>query len=143
MSLPEYQMPRRKPLVAAVFNTSPDLIDMLRRAFEPAGIVVVTLLTFDIREGKVDLEQFLRQHDPRVVVYDIAPPYDANWNLFLHIRQLQVMAGRPIILTSINPRHVEKLAGRDETIYEVVGKPLDLHRLIHAVKEASRQRASR
>jgi DNA-binding response OmpR family regulator len=133
----------RRPLVVAVFNTSPDIIDMLRRAFEPAGIVVVTLLTYQIREGGVDIEHFLSQHDPHVIVYDIAPPYDANWALFLHIRRLQAMQGRRIVLTSINRKHVEKLAGRDETIYEIVGKPLDLNRLVHAVKEASRQRTLR
>ena len=142
MSLPTGSVPR-KPLLAAVFNTSPDIVDMIRRALEPAGIIAVTLLTYDIREGKVDLENFLRQHDPDVIVYDIAPPYDANWNLFLHIRGLSAMDHRPTIITSINPKHVERLAGRHETIYEIVGKPLDLNRLVHAVKEACRQRPSR
>ncbi len=132
----------RKPLVVAVFNTSPDIVDLIRQAFEPAGIVVVTLLTYEIREGLVDLENLLRQHDPGVVVYDVAPPYDANWNLFRHIRGLKPMQGRPIVITSINRKQVEKLAGRDETIYEIVGKPLDLNRLVHAVKEAARQRPS-
>ncbi len=129
--------------MAAVFNTSPDLIELVRRAFEPAGIVVVSVLTFQIREAVVDLENFLRQHNPDVVVYDVAPPYDANWQLFLHIRSLDAMQGRKIVLTSINKKHVEKLAGRDETIYEIVGKPYDLNRLVHAVKEAARQRPSR
>jgi len=133
----------RRPLVVAVFNTSPDIIDMLRRAFDPAGIVVVTLLTYQIREGAVDVEHFLEQHDPQVIVYDIAPPYDANWALFRHLRELPAMHGRRIVLTSINRRQVEKLAGRDETIYEIVGKPLDLNRVVRAVKEAARQRPTR
>ena len=140
-------MPRSKrakrPIVVAIFNTSPDLIDLVRRAFEPAGIVVISLLTFQIREGGVDLEQFLSHNNPHVVVYDIAPPYDANWALFQHIRSLRAMRGRKVVLTSINKRQVEKLSGRDETIYEIVGKPLDLNRLVHAVKEAARQRPSR
>jgi len=133
----------KKPLVAAVFNTSPDVVDLIRRALEPAGIVVVTLLTFQIREGTVDLENFISQHNPDVIVYDIAPPYDANWQLFLHIRSLPSIHGRPMVLTSANAKQVEKLAGRDETIYEIVGKPFDLNRLARAVKEASRQRMSR
>jgi DNA-binding response OmpR family regulator len=132
----------RKPLVAAVFNTSPDIVDMIRQAFEPAGIVVVTLLTFDIREGKVDLDNFLTQHNPDVIVYDVAAPYSSNWNLFQHIRSLKSMQGRKIILTSMNAKHVEALAGRDTKIYEIVGKPLDLNRLVHAVKEAARERPS-
>jgi CheY-like chemotaxis protein len=131
------------PTVAAIFNTSPDIIDLLRRAFEPAGIVVVSLLTHQIREGMVDAEAFLRQHDPSVVVYDIAPPYDANWHLFQHICRMEPMRTRPIVLTSTNSRRVEELAGREERIYEVVGKPLDLDEIVRAVKEAARARPTR
>jgi DNA-binding NtrC family response regulator len=134
---------RAQPLVAAVFNTSPDIVDLLRRALEPAGIVAVSVLTHQIREGAVDVEGFLRQHDPRVVVYDIAPPYDANWQLFQHICRMDVMRKRPVVLTSINPRHVEGLAQQNEKIYEVVGKPLDLDLIVQAVKEAARSRPTR
>ena len=134
---------KHRPLVAAIFNTSPDIVDLMRRAFEPAGIVTVSVLTHQIREAVVDVEGFLRQHDPQVIVYDIAPPYDANWQLFEHISRMKGMRQRKIVLTSTNPRHVEKLAGRNQTIYEVVGKPLDLDQIVRAVKEASRSRATR
>jgi CheY-like chemotaxis protein len=136
-------MSPHKPVVAAIFNTSPDLVDVVRRAFEPAGIVVVSVLTYQIREAHIDLENFLEQHNPDVIVYDIALPYDANWQLFQHIRGLDAMKGRKIVLTATNKKHVEALAGRDETIYEIVGKPYDLNRIVRAVKEAARQRPSR
>jgi CheY-like chemotaxis protein len=138
--MPASQTP---PVVAAIFNTSPDIVDLLRRAFEPAGIVTVSVLTHQIREGVVDVEGFLRQHNPDVVVYDIAPPYDANWQLFEHICRMEVMRKRPVVVTSINPRHVEQLAGKDEKVYEVVGKPLDLDQIVRAVKEGSRARPTR
>ena len=129
-----------KQVVAAVFNTSNDVVDLLRHALEPAGIVAVSAMTHQIREGVVDVEAFLRQHDPHVVVYDIAPPYDANWHLFQHIAAMKVMRHRPIVLTSTNPQHVEKLAGHQRRIYEIVGKPLDLEQIVRAVKEAARSR---
>jgi DNA-binding NtrC family response regulator len=132
-----------RPVVAAIFNSSPDIVDLMRRAFEPAGIVTVSVLTHQIREGVVDVEGFLRQHDPEVIVYDIAPPYDANWQLFQHICRMKVMQDRNIVLTSTNAAHVEKLAGRNQTIYEVVGKPIDLDQIVRAVKEASRARPTR
>ena len=133
-------MPRPPQIVAAVFNTSPDIVDLLRRTLEPAGIVTVSALTYEIREGAVDVEAFLRQHNPTVIVYDITPPYDANWQLFQHICSMDVVRSRPVVLTSSNVRHVEQLAGRNERIYEVVGKPIDLDQIVQAVKEASRVR---
>lgn len=132
-----------EPIVAAMFNTSPDLVDLVRRAFEPAGIVTVSVLTHQIREGVVDVQGFIRQHNPQVIVYDIAPPYDANWQLFQHICRMDVMRGRQYIVTSINAKHVEALASPDQTVYEIVGKPYDLDRLVHAVKEAARARPTR
>ena len=124
------------PIVAAIFNTSPDLVDLVRRAFEPAGIVTVSVLTHQIREGAVDLESFIRQHDPRVVVYDIAPPYDANWALFQHVCRMDVMRDRQYVVTSANAKQVESLAA-GQPVYEIVGKPYDLDMLVAAVKDAA------
>jgi CheY-like chemotaxis protein len=94
------------PKVVAIFNTSPDLIDMLRAVFEMAGFVVVSLLTFQIREGKVDVETFLEQHKPDVIVYDLAPPYAANWRLFKHVCRTPAMQQSQIVLTSTNAARI-------------------------------------
>lgn len=126
--------------VAAVFNTSPDIVELLRRALEPAGFVTVSAMTHDIRDGIVDVNAFLGAHGPDVIVYDIAPPYDVNWRLFQHICRLPAMKGRPIVLTSVNPRHVEQLAGSHHKVFEVVGKPLDLDIIVSAVRQAARAR---
>jgi CheY-like chemotaxis protein len=126
--------------VAAVFNTSPDVVDLLRHALEPAGIVTVSVLTHQIREAAVDVEGFLKQHDPDVIVYDIAPPYDANWQLFQHMRRMPAMRNRKFVITSTNAHHVEELAGKDQRVYEIVGKPFDLDQIVRAVKEAMRLR---
>jgi DNA-binding response OmpR family regulator len=132
-----------RPPVVAVINSTPDITDMLRVTLEHAGFVVVTALTFEVREGQVDLEQFISQHQPRVVVYDLAPPYEPNWHLFEHVAAMPVMQGRQFVLTSTNPRHVERLAGRQHQIYEIVGKPFDLGQVAQAVKEAVRARPTR
>ncbi len=113
---------------------------MLRVILEQAGFVVVSLLTYQIREGAVDIETFLRQHQPNVVIYDIAPPYEANWRLFQHVCRLPSMKACEIVLTSTNASRVTDLVGRDRRIYEIVGKPLDLDQIISAVKSAAHAR---
>ena len=129
--------------VVAVINSTPDIVEMLRVPLEQAGFVVVTGLTFEVREGHVDLAHFIEQHQPRVVVYDIAPPYEANWHLFKHVCAMPVMQGGEFVVTSTNASHVEKLAGQQREIYEIVGKPYDLGRVVQAVKEATRSRPTR
>lgn len=130
------------PDLVMVINTSPDAVDLLKDALERAGFVVVSTFTWLVQGGKVDLEALLRSHQPRVIVYDIAPPYDRNWAFFLYLREHALKNFR-FVLTSVNVAHVERLAGRDERIYEVVGKPHDLGEIVRATKEASRARPTR
>jgi DNA-binding NtrC family response regulator len=134
---------REGPEVVAIINTSRDIVDMLRITLQYAGVVVVSALTNEIRDGEVNLEAFIRQHEPKVIVYDVAPPYEANWLLFQHMRQMPVMAGRYFVLTSTNKRHLEALAGPDMHIYEIVGKPVDLDAIVQAVREALKARPTR
>jgi CheY-like chemotaxis protein len=140
--LPEHAGHDSGQFVAAIFNTSPDTIDMLREVLEVAGIVVVSALTWEVRDSHVDIASFMEQHRPGVVIYDVAPPCDRNWQLFLHMRGLPAMQGVEFVITSTNARYVQELA-RGERVYEVIGKPYDLDQIIRAVKEAFRARPIR
>ena len=131
-----------KPPVVALINSSPDVVDMIRITMEHAGIVLVATMTHEIRDGEVDIETFIRQHQPQVILYDIAPPYEANWLLFQHICSMPELRDRHFILTTTNERHVRGLAGSERHLFEIVGKPYDLDQLTEAVKEALRQSAS-
>jgi hypothetical protein len=130
------------PDVVAVINTTPDAVDLLKDVLERAGFLVVTAYTWAVQNGSVDLKSMLETHRPKVIVYDIAPPYDRNWAFFLHMRQT-ILAGYRFVLTSVNIRHVESLVGADERVYEVVGKPHDLDIIVRATKEAARARPTR
>ncbi len=125
--------------VVAVFNTSEDTTDMLRVVLELAGFVVLTAFTNALRDGKTDLEAFMRQYQPGVVVYDIAPPYEANWRLFERIRDTPACAGVAFVLTSTNAAQVRGLAG-DQRVHEIVGKPYDLDELVRLVQAATESR---
>lgn len=131
-----------RPEVVFVVNTSPDTVDLLRDVLEQAGFLVVSTFTWLIQGGKVDIEALLRTHQPKVIVYDIAAPYDRNWAFFVHLRE-HVFKQVRFVLTSMNIKHVEGLAGRDDRIYEVVGKPHDLDEIVRATKEAARARPTR
>lgn len=123
------------PETVAVINTSPDIVDMLRIALEHAGFVVVSALTHEIRDGHVDIETFIGQHDPKVIVYDIGPPYDTNWRLFEHISALPALRHREFVITSTNAPQVQKIA-KGTRVLEVIGKPYDIDQIVDAVRQA-------
>jgi CheY-like chemotaxis protein len=131
------------PPCVAVFNSSDDVIEMLRILLEQAGFIVVTGHVDDIKRAALDLPTFISQHDPEVIVYDVAPPYERNWRFLEHLRSRPPLLGRRFVVTTTNAKHVEEIVGRDEHIYEVVGKPFDLEQVVRAVKEASRARLTR
>ena len=71
--------------VVALFNASDDTVDMVRRMLGAANVLCLVNCRFaDLRKGVVDFGGYLREHDPRVVVIDISPPYRAELDLFPH-----------------------------------------------------------
>lgn len=128
--------------VVAIINTSPDTVALLADLLERAGLLVVTLYSHDIRDGSVDLEAFLRTHRPRVIVYDIAPPYERNWQFLQHLRQT-ILGGYQFVLTTTNPARVEPFVKGDDRVYEVVDKAGSLDEILRATREAARARSLR
>jgi CheY-like chemotaxis protein len=126
-----------------VFNSSDDVIELLRTVIEQAGFAVVVGHIDAIKRGQLDLLTFVQQHDPKVIVYDVAPPYDRNWLFLEHLRRRPPLLGRQFVLTTTNIARVRDAVGPSEHVYEVVGKPFDLDAIVRAVKEASRARATR
>ena len=131
------------PPVVAVVNTNPDLVRIMRMSLEKAGFVVFEFHIEDIRLGAADVDSLLKQHDPKVIVYDLAPPYDMNWRFLDHLRTSTGFKGRQFVLTSVNVRHAEDVIRGDESVYEVLGEEEDMAQLVRAVKEASRARPTR
>jgi len=123
------------PPVVAIINTSPDTIEMLRIVLEPEGFVVMGTYTYELRDGEVDVEALVKQHRPKLIIYDVAPPYDRNWRLFQHFSAMPALKGISFLITTTNRRQVSEIAGPDREIFEIVGKPYDLGLIVQAVKD--------
>lgn len=131
------------PEVVAIFNSSEETVDLIKDVLERAGFVVVFGHISDIRRGAIDLEQFVRQHRPKVIVYDLVPPYEITWAFLQHLRGSEFLNGVQFVLTSMNAERVQQIVAPNEQVYEIVGKPYDLDQIVRAVKEASRARPTR
>lgn len=131
---------QRVPSVVAILNSNEDLVELMRVQLETAGFVVVSGHIGAAKRGSFNLRQFIEQHEPCVVVFDLVPPYDRNWAFLEHLRGDPVFQRRQFVLTSANAKQAEAIAGRAEHIYEIIGKPYDLDAVVQAVREASRSR---
>jgi hypothetical protein len=124
------------PPVVAILNTNDDTVEMLRMMLELEGILAVSAHVNDIKRGELDFGSFLREHDPKVVIIDIPPPYDRSWLLTQHLRAMPAAAGRKFVLTSTNPARLKEIAHADEPILEIIGKPYDMQLIVDAVRKA-------
>jgi DNA-binding response OmpR family regulator len=121
-----------KPIVA-IFNTNDDLVEALSDIMEEAGYLTVKAHVTDFQKGRDDLLEFLRKHDPQVVVFDVPPPYADHWNFLNLVRSSHAMDGRGLVVTTTSKQHLQEAAG-DVDAVEVVGKPFDLQQILDAVK---------
>ena len=123
-----------KPIIA-VFNSSGDTVEMLRTALEADGLHTVSGHIGELKKGELDFVAFVEHHRPAVIVYDISPPYETNWNFLRLVRSSQPAQTSRFILTTTNKPVLDKLVGENEAI-EIIGKPYDLDRVVAAVRGA-------
>jgi CheY-like chemotaxis protein len=127
----------RKPVVAVV-NTNDDLVSALQHALEADGFNIVTAHIEGIKSGTVNFAAFLDEHDPAVVIYDIALPYDANWTFLNMLRQLPQAQQRPFVVTTVNKRALDVRVGPNDAIEIQGGHAQDVAPTMDAVRKVLR-----
>ena len=133
-----YRSLMSSPPVVAILNSNDDTVEMLRMMLESEGMVAVSAHVTAMRRGAFDFSGFVAEHDPRVIIYDVIPPYDRSWLFFEHLRSMSIMEGRRFVLTSTNPERVRQTSNPGQTVYEIIGKPYDLQMIVDAVKDGLR-----
>jgi DNA-binding response OmpR family regulator len=122
--------------IVALFNASDDTIDMIQALLTKAGGTqsLVWCHFADLKKGIIDFTKYLTKHNPEVVIFDISPPYDENWQFFKTMRDADAMRGRGAVLTTTNKDRLDEVLGTDSHALEVVGKPKDLQQIQTAIK---------
>ena len=127
--------------VVALFNASDDTIDMVQKLLiESGGDQTLIWCHFaDLKKGIVNFGKYMERHNPEVVIFDLSPPYDENWQFFKTMRDAKTMQGRGVVLTTTNKNRLDEVLGEDSRALEVVGRPKDLQQIDAAIKAETRK----
>jgi CheY-like chemotaxis protein len=126
---------RSKPLVV-IINNNEDLIRMVSDALKEADCNVASVRLVDARAARVDLELFVKEHDPDAVIFDLALPYRTNLSALEDLKASGVLAGRGLVLTTPNARAARDLARVDA--FEITGLDAEIRKVIEEVLRVAR-----
>lgn len=121
-------------VTVAVINSSDDTVEMVRLMMERAGFNTATGHISDIKKGATDFLQFMNQHDPDIVIYDVGHPYKENCTFLQLLLNTEVGKRTKFLLTTTNRALLQKAAGPDIEAFELSEKPYDLNDLVQLVK---------
>jgi CheY-like chemotaxis protein len=127
--------PKSLPSIT-VLNSSAETIEILKIALEEQGYAVSTGHVADVKKGQLDVIDFVAEHQPDVIIFDVAIPYEENWRFLRLLQSSDAVKDVKWVITTTHKKRLEELVGECGEVYEVVGKPYDLIQITNAVKNA-------
>lgn len=118
-------------------NASLEVLHLLRQVLEQSEIRTVIFYMAEIYADSKDFVQFVKAHNPDLVIFDVPIPYEDNWRRFDQLREDHALDDVSFLVTSTSPETVKGMAKKDkrDVVDVVVGKPFDLDDLLNAVQE--------
>jgi CheY-like chemotaxis protein len=125
---------KRAPVVA-VINSNDDLVAALANELKQEGYTPVTAHVADIKSGSEDFIAFLQRHEPDLIIYDIAVPYEDNWTFLGMLRTLPQCQHIPFVITTVNKRVLDSRVGPTDALEIVGGHADDVEPTLEAVRK--------
>ena len=125
--------------VVAVLNSNQDVLRLIRDVLQDEGYAVVTDHIHSFKDGDENLVDFLTKHRPALLLYDLAPPYQENWNFLQLLCRIPEVSSLPMVLTTVNKAALEAVVGKTEA-FEILGTHDNLVPVVDAINRASHSR---
>jgi CheY-like chemotaxis protein len=111
-----------------LLNGHADTIQLLADWFGALGATVHHGHTLDLCTDTETGRRMIETVRPKVILFDLAVPYERNWQCLQRLQAMGMFGAIPVVLTTVNARALERLVGPTEA-FEVIGTPHDLWQL--------------
>jgi hypothetical protein len=129
---------RHATRVVALFSASDETVALLQWMRGISGVNEFIWCRFeDVKRGRVDFTEYLTEHNPEVVIIDISPPYQENWQFFQTLRAAQAMKGRGLVLITTNKARLDAVLQEDSHAINIVGNTGVLLHIVTAIEAAA------
>ncbi len=105
---------------------------LLQRLLEQSHPHVIAHLTDQLPAALPRLRHFLEEHQPWLVVYDLAAPYDQSWTVYDQVRATD--RGRRQYLVTVEQPAALSPALQQAGVVAVASRVPDLVELLHCVR---------